>query len=382
MSRTKKLMPPSKAAVDVVADYLRSLKNHTMETLERNFGKEFLDATPVDIILAVPAVWSDAAKALTMQAAIAAGLGTRQSIQLISEPDAAAVCTLKDIQPNHLRVNDTFIVADCGGGTVDLISYQIVALEPNLEVKECAVGTGGMCGSTYINTNFEDFVRSRIGDAFDNMKPKGRLVMMKHFDEFLKRTFSDDEDEDIFSCPIPGVPDNPEAGVEDGFFVLTREDMREIFEPVIAEILDLVQKQIDAVETRVVEEEVEEEKEETKETKAEEKTNVTEEKVEEKQEEKEEEGHANLIEKEEEGEEENPDEKEEDKKEKEEADKEGEDKKQEEEADEKIEEKKEAEKKWVEVREIDAREVKPKEPKTLSISVCRFHTLITLMSIY
>lgn len=356
-----------------------------METLERNFGKEFLDATPVDIILAVPAVWSDAAKALTMQAAIAAGLGTRQSIQLISEPDAAAVCTLKDIQPNHLRVNDTFIVADCGGGTVDLISYQIVALEPNLEVKECAVGTGGMCGSTYINTNFEDFVRSRIGDAFDNMKPKGRLVMMKHFDEFLKRTFSDDEDEDIFSCPIPGVPDNPEAGVEDGFFVLTREDMREIFEPVIAEILDLVQKQIDAVETRVVEEDVKEEKKETKETKAEEKTNVTEEKVEEKQEEEkeeEEEGHANLIEKEEKGEEENPDEKEEDKKQEEEADKEGEDKKQEEEADEKIEEKKEAEKKWVEVREIDAREAKPKEPKTLSISVCRFHTLITLMSIY
>lgn len=49
-------MPPSKAAVDVVADYLRSLKEHTIDTLERNFGKEFLEVTPIDYILTVPAV--------------------------------------------------------------------------------------------------------------------------------------------------------------------------------------------------------------------------------------------------------------------------------------------------------------------------------------
>lgn len=74
--------------------------------------------------------------------------------------------------------------------------------------------------------------------------------MMKHFDEFLKRTFSDDEDEDIFSCPIPGVADNPAAGVEDGFFVLTREDMKEIFDPVIGEIVELVQMQMKTVEKK------------------------------------------------------------------------------------------------------------------------------------
>lgn len=71
--------------------------------------------------------------------------------------------------------------------------------------------------------------------------------MFKYFEEFLKRTFSDDEDEDVFSCPIPGIVDNPAAGVESGFLVLTREDMRDIFEPVIAEIVCLVQGQIDAV---------------------------------------------------------------------------------------------------------------------------------------
>lgn len=86
------------------------------------------------------------------------------------------------------------------------------------------------------------------------MKPKGRLIMLKHFDEFLKRTFCDDEDEDIFSCPIPGVANDPGSGIEDGFFVLTREDMRDIFEPVILEIVELVQNQINAVEARATDE--------------------------------------------------------------------------------------------------------------------------------
>lgn len=101
-------MLPSKSVVDVIADYLGSLKQHTMNTLARKFNKEFLDVTPVDWILTVPAVWSDAAKAQMMKAAVG-GLGEKASIQLISEPDAAAVCTLRDLQPNHLKVSPTRI---------------------------------------------------------------------------------------------------------------------------------------------------------------------------------------------------------------------------------------------------------------------------------
>lgn len=49
-------------------------------------------------------MWSDAAKALTLQAAEAVGLGTRDTLRLISEPEAAAVYSLKTIQPNKLKV--------------------------------------------------------------------------------------------------------------------------------------------------------------------------------------------------------------------------------------------------------------------------------------
>jgi len=41
-----------------------------------------------------------------------------KGIRLISEPEAAAVYTLKAIQPNNLSVGDSFVVCDAGGGTV------------------------------------------------------------------------------------------------------------------------------------------------------------------------------------------------------------------------------------------------------------------------
>ena len=41
-----------------------------------------------------------------------------------------------------LNLGDAFVVCDAGGGTVDLISYEVVGLSPNLQVKELVPGTG------------------------------------------------------------------------------------------------------------------------------------------------------------------------------------------------------------------------------------------------
>lgn len=108
-----------KTVVDAVSDYLTEIYKHTMHTLRRRYGEAFVAQTQVDFVLTCPAVWSDAAKATTLQAAERAGMGKQSQIQMISEPEAAAVWTLKAIQPNHLRIGDNFIVCDGGGGTVE-----------------------------------------------------------------------------------------------------------------------------------------------------------------------------------------------------------------------------------------------------------------------
>ena len=109
----------NKTVVDAVSEYLTQIYNHTMDTLRRRYGTSFMDSTKVDFVLTCPAVWSDAAKNTTLQAAERAGMGRQSQIQMVSEPEAAAVYTLKAIQPNHLKVGDNFIVCDAGGGTVE-----------------------------------------------------------------------------------------------------------------------------------------------------------------------------------------------------------------------------------------------------------------------
>jgi hypothetical protein len=100
--------------------------------------------TKVDFILTVPAIWSDSAKKKTEDAAIRAGMGNENGLELLSEPESAAIYTLKNIDTTHsqIKVGDRIVVCDAGGGTVDLISYDIRRTHPSLSVMECAAGTG------------------------------------------------------------------------------------------------------------------------------------------------------------------------------------------------------------------------------------------------
>ncbi|KAK1077163.1 hypothetical protein LTR33_008322, partial [Friedmanniomyces endolithicus] len=241
-----------RTVMDAVSDYLTKIYEHTMETLNRRYGESFVNSTPVEFVLTVPAVWSDAAKNATLQAAERAGMGNRHELKLISEPEAAAVYTLRSIQPSRLRVGDNYIVCDAGGGTVDLIAYKVTQLNP-LRVEESAVGTGGLCGSAFLNYRFQDHVKSRIGaERYENMrekKPKTWQMGLRYFEEFVKRNFNEEEHSEV-NVPFPGLPDDEEAGLDSGFLILSAAQVKTIFEPVIAHVIELVEGQVDAIKSK------------------------------------------------------------------------------------------------------------------------------------
>lgn len=241
-----------RTVMDAVSDYLTKIYEHTMETLTRRYGESFMSTTPIEFVLTVPAVWSDAAKNATLQAAERAGMGNRHELQLISEPEAAAVYTLKTIQPNGHHVGDNFVVCDAGGGTVDLIAYKVTQLYP-LRVEESAVGTGGLCGSAFLNYRFEDHVRERIGtERYNNMrekKPKTWMMGLRYFEEFVKRNFNEEEHSEV-NVPFPGLPDDEEAGLDSGFLIMSAEQVKNIFEPVIAQVVELVEGQVHAIRSK------------------------------------------------------------------------------------------------------------------------------------
>lgn len=72
--------------------------------------------------------------------------------------------------------------------------------------------------------------------------------MLEHFENSLKRDFVNDEQADSYSCPVGGLPDDNDAGIIDGCLIVSREDMKDIFDPVINLIIPLVQDQIDTIE--------------------------------------------------------------------------------------------------------------------------------------
>ena len=86
-----------------------------------------------------------------------------KALQIISEPEAAAIYALHAMDPHSIQVGDTFVLCDAGGGTVDLISYTVSALKPILQVEEAAMGSGRICGSTFLNRIFQKFLVDKLG---------------------------------------------------------------------------------------------------------------------------------------------------------------------------------------------------------------------------
>ncbi|KAF8453881.1 hypothetical protein BDZ91DRAFT_786649 [Kalaharituber pfeilii] len=261
--------PEGKTPLQVTTDYLKGIYEHTRATFEKSYPKTFTDTigtakNPLEFVLTVPAVWTDDAKELTLKAARAAGLDESHArIKLVSEPEAAAIHCLETFKEtnNSLQVGDVYVIADCGGGTVDLISYEIVKVEPRLRVKECVVGTGDLCGSTQLNRNFLKLVKERIGQSvWDKMNNVARSNTLRHFDEYIKpnhcpadnSTKLDDDEFDLEThhCPVPGVPDDPVAGIFGGHLALGGDDMETIFSSTFARITELVQAQVTAAENK------------------------------------------------------------------------------------------------------------------------------------
>jgi hypothetical protein len=221
----KATLPKGKTPVAIVTDYLGALRAYTLLTLERRLGTEVLSDTAIEYVLTVPAVWSDKARATTLEAAIAAGLGGKEygeagGLHLITEPEGAAEYALRSLRPNTLKEGDCFTVCDAGGGTVDLITYTISSLQP-LQLQEVAVGTGALCGAVYLDRRFDDFVVEQIGkDRFEAMDHRAKFQMGQYWETYMKREFSEKllgEEEEDFWVPVMGVPDSEDGRMRGGF---------------------------------------------------------------------------------------------------------------------------------------------------------------------
>ncbi|KAL6900333.1 hypothetical protein GGI43DRAFT_383813 [Trichoderma evansii] len=244
---TKELQQLPKTPIEITADFIGAIHNHAIEEITKKFPKDYVQLCRKEYIFSVPAVWSDAAKHATLKAAEMAGL---TPVQLIKEPEAAALWTTKKLKV-ALNSGDVFVVCDAGGGTVDLVSYEVETTSPKLQVKEVVPGTGGMAGSLHLNKRFECTVKELVGEEQWSAlhSSKGFQMASSLFEKEIKKGFKGDSDDDCFDDDefyvnfYPArLADNPDRGLESN-----TEDLMDIFNPVIDDILKLVDEQVERV---------------------------------------------------------------------------------------------------------------------------------------
>lgn len=247
---SSQLRKTGKTAIQATADYLVKLKEHVLEQVEQRFEAIFTN-TNIEFILTVPAVWSDAAKDATLKAAELAGLSREHNLSMVTEPEAAALYALKTVAGVSAHEGDVYIVCDAGGGTVDLISYEIKSTSP-LYIEEAVAGNGDVCGSGLLNIRFIDHVKAKMGGArFEKFVEENKAAWstcLKHFEDRTKRDFDPWKSEHkTYPIPLIGAPDDPSAGTRKDYLVLSTQDLKDIFAPLVKTILKLVDGQYSAI---------------------------------------------------------------------------------------------------------------------------------------
>ena len=133
--------------------------------------------------------------------------------------------------------------------TVDLISYTVKSLRGIPTIEEAAVGSGALCGGSFLNRIFAEYLTTKF-TGYNDWDENYQAAAMKRFEDTIKRKFSGDVNK-VYSIPVRGLPDDWNLGIKSGVLSIPGRDIKRVFEPVIKEIVKLVKAQIGATRKNV-----------------------------------------------------------------------------------------------------------------------------------
>ncbi len=124
------------------------------------------------VVLTVPASFDASARELTREAALAAGLP--HDLVLLEEPQAAVYAWLGDRGDRWrraLKLGDTLLVCDVGGGTTDLTLVTVAEEGGDLMLRRMAVGNHLLVGGDNMDLALAHFVAARFAEKGTKLDP-------------------------------------------------------------------------------------------------------------------------------------------------------------------------------------------------------------------
>ncbi|KAK1240839.1 hypothetical protein MKX07_006272 [Trichoderma sp. CBMAI-0711] len=254
-------LPKGRSAKDVATEYLKGMKRMFDSAVKEHLGAQNIDHLPIDFWLTVPASWSEKAKMLTKSAAMDAGFAARSidRIMLISEPEAAAQLALKSSLhrlEDFVKPKTGVMICDCGGGTVDITSYEVEETQPTLKLREIAIGIAGKCGGTFVDRNLYRLLAQRFGDAFTSLDAQQIGPGSAFMDQFelKKKDFSMMTPSKRAHRLVLHMPDLKITPTIEKYYerrsssvLLTQEDYKMLFDPVVDMVISLIQDQVNQI---------------------------------------------------------------------------------------------------------------------------------------
>ncbi|KAG8902814.1 hypothetical protein FRB99_004081 [Tulasnella sp. 403] len=167
-------LPPNRTIVDVIADFLRYMNRCVREYICRTHvdGETLWTTTGerMKYILSHPNGWEGAQQGKMRRAAVMAGLVPDtntgwERVEFVTEGEASFhwCMEMKLLDVSTLSVGNRIIIADAGGGTIDVSAFKVTSLRP-LKLAETSV-------SDYLAQNTElddeDYIHEGVKD-FDN----------------------------------------------------------------------------------------------------------------------------------------------------------------------------------------------------------------------
>ncbi|KAM4054455.1 Hsp70 family chaperone [Hirsutella rhossiliensis] len=244
-------------------DYLRKVYAHVKETIERHMGlRRQMGSSWADLVVlflfSVPTTWTRMKTIIMFKDVIrAAGFGTeglRHEAQVdLTKAEAAAVTTLKT-SVVRFTAGSLFLTVDAGGGTTDLALMRITSTDaavPQMEQVAAVRGVG--IGSTLIDRAFIRLVARRLAawpeierqllaDVAVRMARSHHFLNLKHkFGEILYM-------QSVWKIPMDGVShafNHDGLGIENGCFLVTKEQMQSLFDTQIEGLKKEIKAQLD-----------------------------------------------------------------------------------------------------------------------------------------
>jgi hypothetical protein len=152
-----------------------------------------------EIVLTVPASFDAAARDLTVEAAVAAGI---EDVTLLEEPQAALYAWIDghgDAWRKEVKVGDVILVVDVGGGTTDFSAIAALEKDGSLELQRIAVGDHILLGGDNMDLALAHVVRQKL-EAQGKEVDRWQMSALTHAARVAKERLLGDAS--IASAPI------------------------------------------------------------------------------------------------------------------------------------------------------------------------------------